>query len=194
MNDQLPSPPSMEPPLHDNAIVTMHEAMLRKTAARCAAVQLLYGVDSDPDTTLSPRQLVKDAMDQQQERKWFFETDDPLGAQSSIVPDKQWLMKLVASTMEQKQVIDPLIAQFLVEPWTVAKLDRVARALLRVAGTELLVCPKVPLKVVINEYMVVAKAFFEVEMIDFINGILDKMGHHIRNNIDTEFSSIQEKP
>ena len=73
--------------------------------------------------------------------------------------------------------IDRAIESALSEGWTLKRLDSTLRALLRSASFELLKRPDVPAKVVINEYVDVAHAFFDEVEPAFVNGVLDRLAH-----------------
>ena len=66
--------------------------------------------------------------------------------------------------------IEPLL-----ENWGYDRLDCGTRLLLHMAAWELLYCPQVPRKSVIDEYVELAKAFGVMDSYRFVNGILDKM-------------------
>jgi len=68
------------------------------------------------------------------------------------------------------------------ENWDIDRFSQVDKALLRLAIGELLYFPDVPIKVVINEALEVARMFSTDESIPFINGILDKVSSKWRKN------------
>ena len=68
------------------------------------------------------------------------------------------------------------------ENWDIDRFSQVDKALLRIAIGELLYFPDVPVKVVINEALEVARMFSTDESISFINGILDKVSSKWRKN------------
>lgn len=61
------------------------------------------------------------------------------------------------------------------EHWSVSRMGRVDRALLRVAGYEIIFVPDVPNNVAINEAIEIAKRYGSDESPNFINGVLDKL-------------------
>ena len=72
--------------------------------------------------------------------------------------------------------IDQLTHAALVAKWPIDRIDPVLRALFRAAGAEL-VQGKAPPKVVITEYVDVARAFFpDGKEARFVNAVLDHMG------------------
>ncbi|MFY7961248.1 MAG: transcription antitermination protein NusB, partial [Elsteraceae bacterium] len=64
--------------------------------------------------------------------------------------------------------------------WTVAKLEAVLRAVLRAGVAELLTFIDIPVRVVIDEYVTLAKGFFEGREPAMVNGVLDALAHRIR--------------
>ncbi len=71
--------------------------------------------------------------------------------------------------------IDQMTDRALVAKWPIARIDPVLRALFRAAGAEMLLRGTPP-KVVINEYVDVAHAFFpEGREPKFVNAVLDHM-------------------
>ncbi|PTV94603.1 NusB antitermination factor [Rhodobacter aestuarii] len=76
--------------------------------------------------------------------------------------------------------IDQATDRALVAKWPIDRIDPVIRALFRAAGAEM-VNPATPIKVVINEFVDVARAFFpEGREPKFVNAVLDHMAREIR--------------
>ena len=73
--------------------------------------------------------------------------------------------------------IDQMTDRALVAKWPIDRIDPVLRALFRAGGAELLT-PATPPKVVITEYVDVARAFFpDGKEPKFVNAVLDHMAH-----------------
>ena len=76
--------------------------------------------------------------------------------------------------------IDQLTDRALVAKWPIARIDPTLRALFRAAGAELTE-GKAPPKVVISEFVDVAKAFFpDGKEPKFVNAVLDHMAREVR--------------
>ncbi|MBK5946199.1 transcription antitermination factor NusB [Rhodobacter veldkampii DSM 11550] len=76
--------------------------------------------------------------------------------------------------------IDQATDRALVAKWPIDRIDPVLRALFRAAGAELQNTATPP-KVVITEYVDVARAFFpEGKEPKFVNAVLDHMAHEVR--------------
>jgi N utilization substance protein B len=77
--------------------------------------------------------------------------------------------------------IDALIAGKLAKDWSLDRLDRPMRQILRAGAYELLARIDVPTGSVISEYVDVAKAFYDKREASFVNGILDAIGKEVRS-------------
>ncbi len=76
--------------------------------------------------------------------------------------------------------IDQMTDRALVETWPLGRIDPTLRALFRAAGAELLL-GQTPPKVVISEFVDVARAFFpEGREAKFVNAVLDHMAREAR--------------
>jgi N utilization substance protein B len=67
---------------------------------------------------------------------------------------------------------DPLISGSL-QNWKIERLSPVDRNVLRLAIYELRCCPDVPPRVVLNEYIEIARKFGESRSSSLVNGVLD---------------------
>ncbi len=82
--------------------------------------------------------------------------------------------------MRRQRELDPLIDQQLRTGWRLVRVDSILRAILRAGVFELMERSDVPARVTINEYINIAKAFFEGEEPKVINGVLDRIAHKLR--------------
>lgn len=87
---------------------------------------------------------------------------------------------LVSGSIAREAELDAAIAARLSTGWTLDRLDKPMRALLRVATYELLARGDVPVKTVINEYIDVADAFYDKREKGFVNGLLDAVAKDVR--------------
>src|SRR5690606_15899936 len=76
--------------------------------------------------------------------------------------------------------IDPLIDQQLALNWRLKRVDSTLRAILRSGTFELIERQDVPYRVVINEYIDVAHAFFDDDEPKVVNGVLDRPARRLR--------------
>ncbi len=94
--------------------------------------------------------------------------------------DRRHFRKVLEGAVGEQTRIDRAVDAVLKSDWPLKRIDPTLRALFRAAGSEFLTMPKVPLKVVINEYIEIAKAFFEGEEARFANAVLDAMARELR--------------
>lgn len=88
--------------------------------------------------------------------------------------------KLIDDAVTWQAKIDQMTDRALVEKWPINRIDPTLRALFRAAGAEL-VEGDAPPKVVISEYVDVAKAFFpEGREPKFVNAVLDHMAREAK--------------
>lgn len=152
-----------------NSSVTQAPTGARKTArgmARLAAVQALYQMDLT--------QLEATAVISQFTQHRFGE------AAHYDQADRRFFTDLVLGVVRAQRIVDPLIAKHLASGWRLGRIDSILRAILRSAAYELQERHDVPLKVIINEYVDMAHAFFGREEPGVVNGILDAIAREVR--------------
>ena len=94
--------------------------------------------------------------------------------------DSKHFRTLVDHAVNYQASIDQMTDRALVAKWPIDRIDPVLRALFRAAGAELTQMPTPP-KVVISEFVDVAKAFFpEGKESKFVNAVIDHMAHAAR--------------
>lgn len=87
---------------------------------------------------------------------------------------------LLDGAVNNQAQIDQMTHRALVAKWPIARIDPTLRALFRAAGAEL-TAGDTPPKVVINEYVDVARAFFpEGREPSFVNAVLDHMAREAK--------------
>ncbi|TFB12250.1 transcription antitermination factor NusB [Candidatus Marinimicrobia bacterium MT.SAG.3] len=84
----------------------------------------------------------------------------------------EYAEKLVDLTFADRNKINKKISKTS-DNWDIDRISHVDKALLQIATAEMLNCPDVPIKVIINEALELARSFSSDESIPFINGILD---------------------
>lgn len=91
--------------------------------------------------------------------------------------------KTVGDAVNWQAKIDQLTDRALVETWPINRIDPTLRALFRAAGAEI-VAGEAPPKVVISEFVDIAKAFFpEGKEPRFVNAVLDHMAREARPEV-----------
>jgi len=99
--------------------------------------------------------------------------------------DESWFRGIVAGVVRDQREIDPQIHETLPGDWPLARMHTLLRALLRAGVFELRSRKDVPARVIISEYLDVAKAFFDEDEPGLVNGVLDNIAHQLRSS---EFS------
>jgi transcription antitermination protein NusB len=140
-----------------------------RSAARLAAVQALY--QQEMEGTPVPR-LLREFHEHRLGAT--IEEAEYIGAEQSFFDD------VVSGVDARRTEIDEVIASKLVEGWSLDRLDRPMRAILRAGTYELLARPDVPIASVISEYVDVAHAFYDKRESGFVNGLLDAVAKQAR--------------
>jgi N utilization substance protein B len=142
---------------------------LSRSAARLAAVQALY--QRDMEGTPVPRLL-----------KEFH--DHRLGATIEDAryhdAERDFFDDVVTGVEARESEIDEKIGAHLAQGWSLERLDRPMRAILRAGAYELLARKDVPVGSVISEYVDVAHAFNDKRESGFVNGLLDSIAKETR--------------
>ena len=88
-------------------------------------------------------------------------------------PNFNYAKKILNGCLENSQQIDLLIRTSLTASRSLDKLDKLIQAILNLAIYEIKFGPKVPKKIIINEYLNISHIFFTGAESKLINGILD---------------------
>lgn len=138
-----------------------------RSSARLAAVQALY--QRQMEGTALPWLL--DEFHQHRLGRQIDDEDhgDATYAEAEI----EFFNDIVRGADARRDEIDELLTGRLVDGWTLARLDKTMLQILRAGAYELIARPDVPVASAINEYVEVAKAFFDDREAKFVNGILD---------------------
>ncbi len=140
--------------------------MKSRRACREAALQALYQFDTLGE--FSADQLDFFLVHFQSQAQ--LDDDDQ---ESRVVAD-QFCRELVIGVVSNIDAIDEAIARASVN-WSVSRMARVDRTIIRLAAYEIMFVDDIPSKVSINEAIEVAKRFSAPEAPTFINGLLDKL-------------------
>lgn len=143
-----------------------------RSAARLAAVQALYQLAMDP--AQKPPQIVAEFKAHRLGRD--------VDGQAYARADEAFFADLVTGTHDRLDDIDARVAPALDPAWPIHRLERLMVSILRAATYELAVRADVPRKVVINEYLNVAHAFYGEKEPKFINGVLETVASAARSS------------
>ncbi|MBA98147.1 transcription antitermination factor NusB [Sulfitobacter sp.] len=140
-----------------------------KSASRLYAVQALFQMEHSSQSFDTVRREFLEHR--------FGATYD---GQEMIDGDIRLFAHVLETAVTYQAAIDQMTDRALVAKWPIARIDPTLRALFRAAGAELR-DQGTPPKVIITEYVDVARAFFEgSEEPKFVNAVLDHMAREAR--------------
>lgn len=145
-----------------------------RSAARLAAVQALYQWQME-------RTALAKLLDEFHQHRLGRAVDDegedePVYAEAEV----EFFDDVVRGVAARAEEIDALIGSKLAAGWTTMRLDKTMLQVLRAGAYELLARRDIPVAVAINEYVEVAKAFFDDTEARFVNGVLDAVAKDAR--------------
>lgn len=141
----------------------------KRHAARIAAVQATYQIDA---TGMPADRVLREFIDHR------MSSSDAQGDYGDA--DRDFFAELVRGVSGARSQIDATIDASLAKGWSTERLDRVQHAILRCGAYEITCRTDIPPKVAINEYVDVARAFFDGDEPGFVNGVLDTIGRKTR--------------
>lgn len=140
-----------------------------RTVARLAAVQALYQMElagEGVETVIS------------EFANHRFDAD--IEGQPLAEADEAWFAEVVRGVVERQRDVDAAIRARLASNWRLERIDSTLRALLRAGAWELRERQEVPREIVIDEYVELAKAFFDDAEARFVNAALDGVARDVR--------------
>ena len=145
------------------------EAMRARSAARLAAVQALYQMETGGGGVETTVREFRD-----------HRLGTELDGDAIVEGDASFFEDIVRGVVEIQDKIDPYIERRLSKGWTLKRLDATARAILRCGLFELVRRADVPARTVIDEYVELAHDFFDEDEAGFVNGVLDAAAKDVR--------------
>ena len=140
-----------------------------RSVARLAAVQALYQMEV---SSAGAEHVIREFTEHRFDR-------DVEGV-TLAAADEAFFAELVRGVVAEQARVDAAVARHLAQGWRLERLDATVRAILRAGAFELASRPDVPTEVVIDEYVEVAKSFFEATEPGFVNGALDAVARDVR--------------
>lgn len=140
-----------------------------RTVARLAAVQALYQMElagEGVETVIS--EFSNHRFDADIEGEHLAEADE------------DYFAEIVRGVVSGQRDIDDAVKARLASNWRMERLDSTLRALLRAGAWELRERQDVPREIVIDEYVELAKAFFDDAEAKFVNAALDGVARDAR--------------
>jgi N utilization substance protein B len=140
-----------------------------RSAARLAAVQALYQqeMESTPMAVL---------LHEFHQHRLGATIEDNTFADAEV----DFFNDVVKGVDARRDEIDALISANLAEGWSLDRLDRPLRQILRAGTYELIARADISKGSIISEYLDVAHAFYDRKEKGFVNGVLDAIGKTAR--------------
>lgn len=155
------------------------EKIRMKTAARLAAVQATYMVAYGQ---LPVDEVIKEFESGDVGR--FVIEDNPESGEEELKEveqiDNEYFEKLVRGIHLKKEDLEKSLNLFLNSGWTMERLDGTLQALLLCAVYEINNTTDVDVKVIIQEYVDLAYAFFSKNEPKMVNALLDQIAKEVR--------------
>lgn len=123
----------------------------KRGAARLAAVQALYQMD-----------IVGSGVMETAAEYEAYRLGKNIDGDQYLDADFQWFLAIITGVVKDQKQLDPMLHQQLSAEWSLSRLDSILRAILRAGLWELINRQDVPIAVVMNEYVDIAKAFLKV--------------------------------
>ena len=141
----------------------------RRRTARLVAVQALYLLEQS-DFTLDD--AIAHAV------RW--PSLQSIEGQELVTPEPELCGRIVRDATLRRADVEGLVSAALPKEWSLSRLYLLLRTVLRAGAGELLCDPATPAAIVINDYMDVAKAFFDPPECKMVNAVLDTIAKRLR--------------
>jgi N utilization substance protein B len=140
-----------------------------RTVARLAAVQALYQME-----------LAGEGVETVISEFLHHRFDADIEGEPLAEADEDYFAEIVRGVVGGQRGIDEAVKARLASNWRMERLDSTLRALLRAGAWELRERQDVPREIVIDEYVELAKAFFDDAEAKFVNAALDGVARDAR--------------
>ena len=140
-----------------------------RSVARLAAVQALYQMET---AGAGVEAVIREFTDHR------FDRD--LEGETLAAADEAFFGDLVRGVVADQADVDKAVSRRLATGWKLERIDATARSILRAGAYELMRRADVPAEVAIDEYVEIAKSFFEGPEPGFINAALDAIARDER--------------
>lgn len=140
-----------------------------RTVARLAAVQALYQMELAGEG-------VETVITEFSNHRF----DADIEGEPLAEADEAYFADVVRGVITDQKDIDAAVKARLASNWRLERIDATLRALLRCGAWELMHKADVPKEIVIDEYVELAKAFFDEAEAKFVNAALDGVARDVR--------------
>ncbi len=154
------------------------EKIKMKSGARLAAVQATYMIEYGQ---LPVDEVIKDFINGEVGRYVIEEEGNEREELVEVSEmDTNYFATLTRGVHEKKEYMEKSLSHFLKEGWSFERFDGTLRALLLCATYELINTLDIDAKVLIQEYVDLAYAFFSKNEPKMVNALLDQISKEIR--------------
>ena len=157
-----------------------HSRANKRSVARLAAVQALYQMEI---TGIGILEVIAEYED--------LRLGQEIDGEKYLEADSSWFRTTVTGVIDLQKTIDPIIHGALPDGWPLRRLEILLRSIMRAGVYELAKRKDVPAVVVINEYVDIAKAFFNGDEWRMVNGLLDQVARKV-NADDPSLKALEE--
>jgi N utilization substance protein B len=144
-----------------------------RRAARYAAIQALYEIE------MTNKAAVDVIAEFERYRLDDLFVREETGGQSRTV-DRELFHDLVLGASARQGELDTALAAQLAAGWTLGRCGYTLRAMLRAGGFELAARPQTSVATIIDEYVELARGFFEGNEPGFVHAVLDHAAPRLR--------------
>ena len=154
----------------ESSKITKLQKIKEKSVSRLYAVQALFQIEANSNS------IEKIVLEFKNHRE-----KENLDSNNYSKADLIFFKKIIETTVKHQKKIDLNITKSIKEDWAMERIDPTLRAIFRAAAAEFLI--KTPPKVVISEFLEIAKSFFpNGKECKLANGVLDKLATEILSN------------
>lgn len=150
-----------------------------RSVARLAGVQALYEM-------AITHAAVDDVLQEFTAQRW--KGADEEQSEPLATPDVRFMGELVRGVSERFDDLNQLVMTVLDDKNSFDRFEVLLQTILRASAYELLERTEIPPRVIINEYIEVAHAFFAEKEASLVNGVLDKLAQKLRAD---EMSNVE---
>lgn len=115
-----------------------------------------------------------------------------IGRYSEVMEDKKFVSELVRGVLEESDDLDAFI-QPLAPEWPLNQIARIDRTVLRMGVWEMKHAENIPIKVIINEAVELAKGFGADNSSKFVNGVLGTAAKKLGKVSETKTTGAKHK-
>ncbi len=148
--------------------MAMNKSLMKKRAARLAAVQALYAGSIGLENK-SAAELVSTILAQWKDSK----VNDDQQWPSDVTPDATLLEKILVQTIDSRAFIDTAIDKLILPGWTKERMSPLMLCIFVACGAERLDDQKKPRAMLIGEYTDVASGFLSEEELNYMHKALN---------------------